>query len=247
MIEITDFYQKHENENELKFDYDKKHPQRPVWVRVLNRPKGVRFLSVKTNKYPEIIYRSFGDYFYPIDQTTKEGKMFIDAIAKDYDAIVSKNNLFLAKYLVKKLERLNLSKNTAVIDLGAGTGIVSSILSRQSYKNLTLFDYSEKMLAIAKLKPELETAKFIIGDVTKNLPNKKFGLIVSVMLFDYFDNKTLKETLKKWADRLENSGVIAIIEDAGRTPFKDLFDMIEEGTVKVNGMEKYYFIGRKKK
>lgn len=246
MIEITDFYQKHKNGGGLKFDFDKKHPQRPIWVKVLNRPKGVRFLSVKTNKYPEIIYRSFGNYFYPIDQTIKEGKMFIDAIAKDYDSMVSKNNLPLAEHLVKQLEKLNLLKNTATIDLGAGTGIASSVLSKQGYKNLTLFDYSEKMLAIAKLKPELKTARFIVGDVTKNLPAQKFGLIISVMLFDYFNNKTLKETLKKWANQLENNGVIAIIEDAGRPSYKDLFNTIEGGTVKVNGMEKYYFIGRKK-
>lgn len=247
MVKITDYYQKHKNEGKLRFEYDKKHPERPVWIKVLNRPKGLRFLTIQTKQYPEIIYRAFGDYFYPVDHTPEEGKKFMAAIAKDYDAIVSKNNIPLAEYLVERLKKLNLPRDTSIIDLGAGTGIASSVFSKQGYKNLTLFDYSKKMLAMAKLKSELKDATFIVGDATKDLPSKKYGLIISVMLFDKFDNEALRKTLKKWSKRLENNGIFAIVEDAVRSPYKDLFEMIEEGKIKVKrDMEKCYFIGGKK-
>jgi len=246
MIKIIDYYQKQKSDGKLKFEYNKKHPGKPIWIKVLNRPKGVRFLGIQTDKHPEIIYRSFGKYFYPIDQTPEEGKMFIDAIAKDYDAMVGKNNLLLAEQLFGKLKKLNLPKNIAVVDLGAGTGIASSVLSKQGYKNLTLFDYSKEMLAMAKSKIELSGAKFIVGDATQDLPDEKYNLIISVMLFDYFDDKKLEKTLGKWAERLKDGGIFAIIEDANRPAYKNFFDMIEEGTIKVGEMEKYYFIGRKR-
>lgn len=246
MVKILDYYQKHESEGKLRFEYDKDHPKKPIWIKILNRPKGVHFLNVQTSEYPEIIYRAFGNYFHPVDQTPEEGKRFMAAIARDYDAMVSKNNIPMAEHLVGKLKDLGLPKDVPIIDLGAGTGIASSVLSKRGYENLTLFDYSEEMLAIAKLKPELDAAKFIVGDVTKDLPPQKFDLIISVMLFDYLDNETLKETLKKWTDQLEDGGILAIVEDADRSPYKSLFDVIGEGKIKVGGMEKYYFIGRKK-
>lgn len=246
MVKITDYYQKCRNKDELEFEYDKKHPKRPVWIKVNNRPRGVRFLSVRTSKYPEIIYRAFGNYFYSVDYTLEEGKKFMNAVAKDYDAMVSQNNIPLAKHLVNRLKRLNIPKNTPIVDLGAGTGIASVVLSKEGYQNLTLFDYSEEMLLVAKSKPELNAAKFIVGDVTKEIPSKRYGLIISIMLFDCFDDETIKRTLKKWTNQLKDGGVLAVVEDASRSSYKDLFKMIEEGEMKVEKMEKYYFVGRKK-
>ena len=49
-------------------------------------------------------------------------------------------------------------------------------------------------------------------------------------------NVVVRKTLKKWRKQLENNGIFAIIEDAVRLPYKDLFEMIEEGRIKVNNI-----------
>ncbi len=48
------------------------------------------------------------------------------------------------------LSQLLPHKETAILDAGAGTGLVGEALAQQGYTNITAVDLSEKMLAIAK-------------------------------------------------------------------------------------------------
>ena len=52
--------------------------------------------------------------------------------------------------IARTLSKLLPDQNAAILDAGAGTGLVGEALAQQGYTNLTAVDLSEKMLAIAK-------------------------------------------------------------------------------------------------
>ncbi len=86
-------------------------------------------------------------------QSTEELKDKYDSWASTYDADLEKDWSFMPVTIARTLAQLLKNKpNAAILDAGAGTGLVGEALSKQGYKNLTAVDLSEKMLALAKEK-----------------------------------------------------------------------------------------------
>ncbi len=85
-------------------------------------------------------------------QSTEELKNKYDGWAKTYDTDVRKDWSFMPGNIARTLSQLLPHKETAILDAGAGTGLVGEALAQQGYTNITAVDLSEKMLAIAKEK-----------------------------------------------------------------------------------------------
>ncbi len=247
-IDLLKIYEK-KNAEKIKFDYDQKSKKRPAWIKLTNTKIKPGFLRVRINDTAEIIYRAFGNYFYPLDSTPKEQKQFIAGVSTDYDSVVANNNIFWSQKLVEKLEKLGLKKNAQIVDLGAGTGIASEVMIDKGYKNLTLIDYSSEMLAVAKKKPKLSQAKFIVADVKKLNLKKKYDAVISIMLFDSIKpKKNLEKTLTRVKMIMKPHALIALVEDNKETTYSRLFEKIEDGktqTTPTLNITRYYFIGRK--
>jgi ubiquinone/menaquinone biosynthesis C-methylase UbiE len=246
-IDLLSIYEKREGTG-IKYEYDKSGKKRPAWIKLINSKIKPGFLRVRINNIDEVIYRAFGDYFYPLDATQEENKQFMARISQNYDSVVSKNNPEWAKLLAEKLQRLGLKKDAKIIDLGAGTGIASEAFAARGYKNLTLFDRSSAMLVIAKKKSNLSKAKFIVADITKLALKEKYDAVISVMLFDDFKpEKKLKETLLVVKNLMKTGSFIAIITDTKENVYPRLFKKIEDGTTKAKLVKitRYYFIGQK--
>ena len=83
-------------------------------------------------------------------QSTEELKNKYDSWANTYDADVGEDWSFMPVNIARTLSKLLNNKNAAILDAGAGTGLVGQALAQQGYTNLTAVDLSENMLAIAK-------------------------------------------------------------------------------------------------
>jgi 2-polyprenyl-3-methyl-5-hydroxy-6-metoxy-1,4-benzoquinol methylase len=112
--------------------------------------------------------------------------------AKNYD---EENNLlmFLEQQVTKNLFNF---KGKEILDLGCGTGRYSIPLSK--FNKVTAVDFNSKMLDLAGKKAEKAGLKieFINQDITKFKSNKKFDVIISMLVQDQIkDLKKVAEVI----------------------------------------------------
>jgi hypothetical protein len=165
----------------IKLTFDKKGKSRPawIWVKGISGKRKAVFLRIRVGKLKRLeYYRTYLSprlpLYIPVNYTSDEMQLYYNKFSEIYDKHIIKNNLPAAKFLVSKLK---IPKNAKILDLGAGTGIASEQLVLAGYKNITLVDFSEKMLAKAKKKKLLKDCKFVRQDVRKLKLKDKFDLI----------------------------------------------------------------------
>lgn len=83
-------------------------------------------------------------------QSTEELKNKYDSWANTYDADVGEDWSFMPVAIARTVSKLLNNKNAAILDAGAGTGLVGQALAKHGYNNLTAVDLSAKMLDIAQ-------------------------------------------------------------------------------------------------
>jgi len=149
---IKQSYSSKEVPKNIKFVYEKTNQTRPAWIWVENLPKNVMFLSTRINGKIE----HYGVYlsteiplFLPTTYTKDEMKRYYNKFAQIYDKEIESKNLPAAQFLLKQIK---LPKNAKILDLGAGSGISSIPFVNAGYTDITLLDYSSKMLETAKKK-----------------------------------------------------------------------------------------------
>ena len=236
-------------ENELLFEVEKDWEVRPAWIKLINIEGSLpRFLSVQVPKFGELIYKSFRAYYFPFDYTNDEELRLMDGMAQDYDDMVADAfNIPMAKTLLDKMPIGEIPLENRILDLGCGTGIISDLLATQGYRHFTLVDFSQGILDAAKTKPRLRDARFILTDVTKELPNgKKYDLVVSVMLFNTFDEKSTDNIVSRLIPRLNPNSIFATLEDTQKHSYQKYFEPIYENMVNVANRTKYVFVGKLK-
>lgn len=246
MVEINKIYVKEPVPNGLDFEFDEKHPGKPHWLWIKNFKKHPRFLSVKTSTKSEFIYKAFGEFYYPIEDTPTQEvqKDLMAAVADHYDEIVGDLNSKIANFIFAQAQKLNLPKNVKILDLGAGTGISSLPFVRGGYSNLTLVDISEEMLSVAKNKPEFSHTNMVIQDLRNPNLSEKYDLVISGMVLCDFNDEELDEVLAGLI-RFMNSGAhIIFVEDADRESYHQYFETIDSGFSKFNEYNKFYFVGK---
>ena len=89
--------------------------------------------------------------------STEELKNKYDSWANTYDSDVGEDWSFMPVAIARTVSKLLSHKNAAILDAGAGTGLVGEALAKQGYTNLTAVDLSEEMLNIAKEKQVYKT------------------------------------------------------------------------------------------
>ena len=112
------------------------------------------------------------------------------------------------QYILNQLKDLDL-KNTKILDLGCGGGLVSESLSRLGAK-VTGIDFVGNNINIAKhhsIKSKLKI-DYIHGDIEKIKMNKKFDLIIMFEILEHVNN--WKRLLLKIDKNLKKDGKIII-------------------------------------
>jgi len=152
-----------------------------------------------------------------------------DLWADTYDQSVDisdKNNTYpfagYEKLINVVLEMILNDKKLTVLDIGIGTGALSTELYKNGYK-ITGIDFSEEMIKICKEKMPL--AKMIQYDFSKGFPDElngeKYDYIISTYASHHLNDSEKIIFIKKLFKKLNATGLL-IIGDVGFQTRKEL-------------------------
>lgn len=88
----------------------------------------------------------------------------------------------------------NVESNDIVLDIGCGNGALTYDLARK-VKRVIGIDLNKENIRIAEEKYSAPNIKYMVGDVTENLPDKKFDTIILSNVLEHIENRI--EFLKK--------------------------------------------------
>lgn len=246
-IELIRTYRSEAVGSQPKIKYDKNTKKRPSWVK-LGLDKKIIFIKLAFNGESFWYRRYFQDYFFIFDPNSEDYRAYYNEIAEDYESYVPQNKA-MRKIVLDFLKKLKIDKKIKILDLGAGTGIVTEGIAEKGYTNLTLLDISDKELEIAKKKKSLRGADYQIVDLTKEEIGGKYDLIFETMSLDYFKGEKMKLILQKIKDALKGGGKFIVIDRHIYPEFNIYFKRIEEGKIELETPEGlfdyFYFIGEK--
>lgn len=109
-----------------------------------------------------------------MDNDKKKEIEFFNEKAKDLDKSTPKRSIEVAKEFVKKYK---IGKNQSILEVGAGTGILYSLLKEENISDYLGIDISPKMIEVFLEKhPETDLKRL---DFETNLDlNKKFDFVI---------------------------------------------------------------------
>lgn len=260
-MEIRTLYQRKDAKKyKLKYEFDKTSKGRPAWIYVeRGLPEGIGYINIhlgklgKEGKRIQSYIRYLPDrLFLPTDYTKEEMEKYYDRLSLFYNKELIKTgfNAKAGKFLVKKLKKH--VNSGSLLDLGAGTGLVTEIFVNEGFKPATLVDYSYGMLKEAKKNKNLKKSTFVKADTRKLNLNKKYDVIISTFSFgssSYFDLEELPKILNVAKKHLKKGGIICVLGHFGEELFKKDFKTLEKGIYTLSKEKEFYtdyFIGRKK-
>lgn len=247
VIELDKIYESKKVEKQPLIEYDKNSKKRPSWGKIkLN--KKIIFIKILFNGEAFWYRRYFEDYFFPLEATSEDTKNFYNETAEKYEGFVP-HQKEIAKRLIIFFKELNINKNSKILDLGAGTGVVTEEIVKENYKNITLLDISENELEIAREKESLKNADFVIADLTKEKIEGKYDLIIETLAFNELIKKDILTIFKNIRESLNYRGIFIMIDRHIYPELNSFFKEIKSGKfpLKTPGgiFEYYYFIGKK--
>lgn len=104
--------------------------------------------------------------------------------------------------------------NPNVLDIGAGTGLLSSyVIKRFPAATLTLIDISDGMLEVAKSRfKDYSNVRFLTGDYTKHPFEDKYDIIVSALSIHHLPDEDKERLYKKCYMFLKDQGIFVNAE-----------------------------------
>ncbi len=120
---------------------------------------------------------------------------------------------------------LAAGRTPQVLDLGAGTGLLSALLSAAVPEvRLTLVDAAPKMLAVAaeRLAARDVSHRVVVADLADPLPAGRYDAVVSALAIHHLDDAGKRDLYRRVAATLVPGGVFVNAEQvAGPTPELD--------------------------
>lgn len=168
----------------------------------------------------------------------KEVSEFFNMMAEGWDSKEEKNYEWLSRFIN---DYVPISKGMKVLDLGCGTGIISSIIWKMTKTKVIALDISEKMIEIANIKHSDKDIDFYSEDFYKT-SRKGFDMILCYNAYPHFtDIHNFKEKSK---EILNDNGQIVILHSLSREELrqchKGLSENISRGLESVEQEVKMY-------
>lgn len=145
----------------------------------------------------------------------------------------------VAQTLARYLPELNAPR---VLEIGCGTGAMTQHLLKQ-YPNahFTITDISPKMLAqTQKMFPNIANIEWSVMDGENPPNNQKYDLIISNMVFQWFEDK--QQSLTRLKERLTPNGQI-LFSTPSPNCFKQWRATLERLDLSINTMETFEWPG----
>lgn len=246
-IKLDKVYESKKVESPPNMVYDKNFEKRPSWIKI-KLDKKVIFIKILFDEEAFWYRRYFEDYFFPFEANSEDHKNYYNEIAKNYESYVPQNKL-MVNILLDFFKELKIKKDSKILDLGAGTGLVTEGIVKEGYNNITLADISEEELKIAKNKDLLKNAKCQTIDLTKDEIIGKFDVVYETMSLDYFKGEKMQSVLEKIKNALNTNGKFIVIDRHIYPEFNNYFKEIKSGKTELETPEGkfdyYYYIGEK--
>ena len=247
MIKLDKLYFSKKAKKEYKFKYDKKNKKRPSWLMFKELPKEVQFIKILINEEAFWYRKYFENYFFPLNNNYEDYENYYDKIASIYDKIVP-HNKGIAKFIIKQLSKFKVHNNSSLLEIGAGTGLVSEQIAKAGYRHITLVDISKASLEIAKKRKNLSRCKFIKANLLNFRSDSKVDIVYNSMSLDYFNERELNHILKLTKQNLEKNGFFISIDRHIYKEYKNNFKELDSGWFNLNTKEGkfryYYFVGK---
>ena len=163
-------------------------------------------------------------------------------IAKEYD---SKRRKFIpcfdeyydhtTKWIVA-----NINKPQSVLDLGAGTGLLTNYWMKEcSTANYLLVDIADEMLDVSRKRFEgNENVRHQVLDYSKELPQGQFDVIISALSIHHLDDIQKERLFQRIYDKLPEGGVFVNYDQfCAQTPkMSEWFDTSWEKQIISSGL-----------
>jgi ubiquinone/menaquinone biosynthesis C-methylase UbiE len=119
-----------------------------------------------------------------------------------------------AKIIFKEINKLNATK---IIEIGAGSGLVSYYLSQFFKGEIVLLDLSNEMLEMAKNRIKNPKVSFVVGDGTKTeFPDNYFDAVVGVDIIHHLYDPVI--AMQEWKRIVKHSGKMVFLETNAYNP-----------------------------
>lgn len=163
-------------------------------------------------------------------------------IAKEYDANRKK---FIPCFdecyeYTTKFIASNIETPKQILDLGAGTGLLSYFWFQHFPKSeYVLVDIADDMLNIARDRfSRLENVSYEVLDYSKEFPNGKFDIIASALSIHHLMHENKKELFSRIYNRLSDDGIFVNYDQfcADSSEINTWFDSYWEHQLKNSGL-----------
>lgn len=163
-------------------------------------------------------------------------------IAKEYDINRKKFIPCFDDYYenTTKFILSNITKPKRVLDLGAGTGLLSYFWYQQCPSaEYVLVDIADEMLRIARERfAGIDTVSYQILDYSKGLPKGEFDVIASALSIHHLENEEKQELFAQIYDKLPSGGLFVNYDQfcAGEDRMNEWFDSYWEKQLANSGL-----------
>ncbi len=166
-------------------------------------------------------------------------------IAQEYDANRKKFIPCFDDYYISttKFIASNIAVPKRVLDLGAGTGLLSYFwYCHFPATEYVLVDIADDMLQIARKRfSGIDTVSYQTVDYSKELPVQDFDAIVSALSIHHLENMDKEKLFKRIYDKLPEGGLFVNYDQfcAGQADMDDWFDSYWESQLAESGLTEH--------
>lgn len=166
-------------------------------------------------------------------------------VAHEYDANRKKFIPCFSDYYENTTKFIvsNIEKPRRVLDLGAGTGLLSYFWYQQCpTAEYVLVDIADEMLDVARKRfAGIDSISYQVSDYSKELPKADFDVIISALSIHHLENKDKQKLFAQIYDKLPEGGVFVNYDQfcAGRDEINKWFDSYWENQLTKNGLSEH--------
>ena len=163
-------------------------------------------------------------------------------IAREYDVNRRKFIPCFDEFYLKTTASItsNINAPNRVIDLGAGTGLLTSYWYQHfPSAEYILVDIADDMLDIARKRfDHIETISYEVGNYSHKLPDAAFDAVISALSIHHLEDKDKKNLFSELYDRLPQGGVFVNYDQffAGQPELNRWFDAYWENQLSDCGL-----------
>lgn len=137
----------------------------------------------------------------------------------------------------------NIEEPKRVLDLGAGTGLLSYFWYRHfPASEYVLVDIADDMLNVARQRfAGIDNVSYLAADYSREIPPQDFDVIVSALSIHHLENRDKETLFERIYDKLPEGGLFVNYDQfcAGQVDMDDWFDSYWESQLADSGLTEH--------